>query len=104
PDQPVPAVDALDRFLRAVGLGSDEIPADPDERAARYRTVLDGRRMLVVLDNAASAEQVRPLLPGTPSCVVLVTSRDSLSGLVAQQDARRLELSLLPAGDAVSLL
>jgi tetratricopeptide (TPR) repeat protein len=66
--------------------------------------MLDGRRMLVLLDNAAGAEQVRPLLPGSPSCFVLVTSRDSLAGLVARDGARRLDLDLLPSDDAVTLL
>ncbi len=79
-------------------------PAGTDERSAFFRGVMDWRRTLVVLDNAASVEQVRPLLPGTPSCVVVVTSRDSLAGLVARHGARRLELDLLPEGDAVTLL
>src|SRR5258708_29711867 len=60
--------------------------------------------MLVVLDNAASVEQIRPLLPGTRSCSVVVTSRDSLPGLVALNGGRRLELGLLPHPDAVTLL
>lgn len=63
-----------------------------------------GRGMLVLLDNASAAEQVRPLLPGSPSCVVLVTSRDSLAGLVARDGARRLDLDLLPSVDALALL
>jgi DNA-binding SARP family transcriptional activator len=104
PGEPVPAADALARFLRALGVPGQDIPADSPERAARYRSLLDGRRALVVLDNAASVEQVRPLLPGTPSCVVVVTSRDSLAGLVARHGARRLGLGLLPLGGAVSLL
>jgi DNA-binding SARP family transcriptional activator len=104
PDEPMPAADALARLLRALGLPGQHIPADCQERAARYRSLLDGRRTLVVLDNAASVEQVRPLLPGAPSCVVVVTSRDSLAGLVARHGASRLELGLLPAGDAVRLL
>ena len=62
---PLPAADVLARFLRDLGLDGREIPVDDDERAARYRTVLAGRRMLVVLDNARDAAQVRPLLPGT---------------------------------------
>ena len=98
------AGDALTRFLQALGMTGAEIPADVDERAARYRTEMAGRRMLVVLDNAADAEQVRPLLPGAAGCVVLVTSRDSLAGLVALEGARRVEVSLLPAGDALTLL
>ncbi|MGH3886833.1 MAG: helix-turn-helix domain-containing protein [Pseudonocardiaceae bacterium] len=89
PDQPLSAADALARFLRALGLAGQGIPVGVEERAAAYRSLLDGRRMLVVLDNASSVEQVRPLLPGAPSCVVVVTSRDSLAGLVARHGARR---------------
>jgi DNA-binding SARP family transcriptional activator/Tfp pilus assembly protein PilF len=104
PDQLVPAADALAGFLRALGVPGPDIPPEPDERAARYRSLLAGRRMLVVLDNARSVEQARPLLPGTPACVTLVTSRDSLAGLVARDGAVRLDLDLLPTADAVSLL
>jgi DNA-binding SARP family transcriptional activator/Tfp pilus assembly protein PilF len=104
PGEPVTAADALARFLRALGVADQDIPADVSERAARYRSMLDGRRMLVLLDNAASTAQVSPLLPGSPSCFVLVTSRDSLAGLVARHGARRLDLGLLPAADAVALL
>ena len=104
PDQPLSASDALAGFLRALGVAGAEIPLEVDERAALYRSLLDGRRILVVLDNAASAEQVRPLLPGTPSALVVVTSRDSLVGLVARHGARRLNLDLLPLADAVALL
>ena len=104
PGPPVTAADALAGFLRALGVRSQDIPADDGERAARYRTLLAVRRMLVVLDNAGSAEQVRPLLPGTSECVTIVTSRDSLAGLVARDGAARLDLDLLPLGDAVKLL
>ncbi len=104
PDQPVPAADALAGFLTALGVPGPEIPVELADRAARYRTELAGRRLLVVLDNAATVEQVRPLLPGAPSCVVLVTSRDSLAGLVARHGAHRVDLDLLPAADAVTLL
>jgi len=104
PGAPVPPTDALAGFLRALGLAGEDIPAGEDERAAAYRSLLDGRRMLVVLDNAASVEQVRPLLPGSPSCLVVVTSRDSLAGLVARHGARRLALDMLPAADAIGLL
>ena len=104
PDQPVPAADALAGFLRALGVAGAEIPLQLDERSGRYRTALAGRRVLVVLDNAGSAEQVRPLLPGASGCLVVVTSRDSLAGLVALDGARRLDLGLLAAADAITLL
>jgi tetratricopeptide (TPR) repeat protein len=103
-DQPMTATDVLARFLTTLGVASQDIPLDVDERAARYRTKTAGRRILIVLDNAATVEQVRPLLPGTPSCAVLVTSRDSLAGLVALHGAHRLDLDLLPVADAVALL
>ena len=104
PGQPVPPGEALAGFLRALGMAGQQIPADDDERAAAYRSLLDGRRVLVLLDNAASVEQVRPLLPGCPSCFVLVTSRDSLAGLVARHGARRIDLDVLPQADALGLL
>jgi DNA-binding SARP family transcriptional activator len=104
PDQPMPAADALARFLRALGLSGQDIPPEEDERAARYRSLLSGKRMLVVLDNAGSPDQVRPLLPGTPDSTVIVTSRDALAGLVARDGATRLDLGLLPLEDAVGLL
>ncbi|MGH3938233.1 MAG: tetratricopeptide repeat protein [Pseudonocardiaceae bacterium] len=104
PDQPLSAADTLAGFLRALGVAGQDISQDVDERAAAYRSLLDGRRVLVVLDNASSVEQVRPLLPGSSSAVVLVTSRDSLVGLVARHGARRLNLGLLPPDDAVTLL
>ncbi|HEX8758499.1 MAG TPA: NB-ARC domain-containing protein, partial [Pseudonocardiaceae bacterium] len=104
PEQPLSAADALAGFLRALGLAGQHIPVEVEERAATYRSLLDGRRILIVLDNASSVEQVRPLLPGAPSCVVVVTSRDSLAGLVARHSARRLDLDLLPLEDAVALL
>jgi tetratricopeptide (TPR) repeat protein len=104
PDRPLTAGDALAGFLTALGMPWQNIPLDVDQRAAAYRSLLDGRRILVVLDNAATVEQVRPLLPGTPSCLVIVTSRDSLAGLVARHGARRLDLDLLPSDDALALL
>jgi DNA-binding SARP family transcriptional activator/tetratricopeptide (TPR) repeat protein len=102
--QPVPATDALAGFLRALGISGQDVPPGEDERAARYRSLLAGRRLLVLLDNASSADQVRPLLPGASSCVTVVTSRDSLAGLVATDGARRISLDLLPQRDAVGLL
>jgi predicted ATPase len=101
PGQPVPAADALAAFLRSLGVPGQDIPAEEDERAARYRSLLAGKKMLIVLDNAGSVEQVRPLLPGSSSCCMVVTSRDSLAGLVARHGAIRLELDLLPSTEAV---
>ena len=104
PDKPMAPGDALARLLRSLGVPSRDIPAEHDERAARYRSTLASKRILVILDNACSVEQVRPLLPGSPSCTVVVTSRDALCGLVAREGAIRLDLDLLPLGDAVGLL
>ncbi len=103
-EQPVAVADALAGFLTALGIRGPEIPPGVDERAGRYRSELTGRRMLVLLDNASSVEQVRPLLPGTGSCLVLITSRDSLPGMVAVHGAERVSLDLLPLADAVALL
>jgi tetratricopeptide (TPR) repeat protein len=104
PDHPAQPGDALAAFLRALGVGSDQLPVDVDERAALYRSMVAGRRILLVLDNGHSATQVRPLLPGTPSCLAIVTSRDSLAGLVARDGARRIDLELLPRAQALDLL
>ncbi len=104
PERPMPPGDALARFLTVLGVPGDAIPLDVDDRASRFRTELADRRMLVVLDNALSEEQVRPLLPGSPACAVVVTSRDSLAGLVALHGARRIGLGPLPPPDAVALL
>lgn len=104
PGRPVRPADALAGFLRAFGVEGSAIPSDLAERAAKYRTLLAGRRLLVVLDNASSVDQVRPLLPGGASCAVLLTSRDSLPGLVARDGAHRVELTLLPHDDALRLL
>jgi DNA-binding SARP family transcriptional activator/tetratricopeptide (TPR) repeat protein len=104
PAEPVPAEVALEGFLRALGVDPSPIPTTVDDRSAAYRSLLAGRRVLVLLDNARSAEQVRPLLPGTVGCLVLVTSRSSLAGLVARDGAHRLLLDRLPAGEAIELL
>jgi tetratricopeptide (TPR) repeat protein/transcriptional regulator with XRE-family HTH domain len=101
---PMSAGDALAGFLRALGVSGQDIPGGADERAAAYRSLLSGRRVLVVLDNARHAQQVRPLLPGSPTCVTLVTSRDALAGLAAGDGAVQLEVGLLPLPEAVSLL
>jgi DNA-binding SARP family transcriptional activator len=103
----VPPLDpsvALGRFLRALGVAPNEAPSDPEEAAALYRTLLDEKQALIFLDNAATAEQVRLLLPAAPQCLALVTSRDSLTGLVALNGARCLCLDVLEADEARALL
>jgi DNA-binding SARP family transcriptional activator/Tfp pilus assembly protein PilF len=104
PGPPMPPAEALARFLRALGVPGQDIPPELEERAAGYRSLLTGRRMLVLLDNAGEVEQVRPLLPGAPGCVTVVTSRDALAGLVARDGAARLEVDLLPLAEATRLL
>jgi DNA-binding SARP family transcriptional activator/tetratricopeptide (TPR) repeat protein/DNA-binding XRE family transcriptional regulator len=103
-DPPLRPIDGLRRMLTSCGITADAIPSDVDSAAALFRSVLATRRMLVVLDNAATADQVRPLLPGTSGCLVLVTSRDRLDGLVAMQGARRVGLDVLAPAEAVALL
>jgi DNA-binding SARP family transcriptional activator/Flp pilus assembly protein TadD len=98
------AAEALALFLGALGVPPDRMPVDVDEAAAMYRSLLAGRRVLVVLDHAAAAEQVRPLLPGSPGCQVVVTSRDRLDGLVARDGARVLRLDVLAEPEAYTLL
>ncbi|HYY17756.1 MAG TPA: tetratricopeptide repeat protein, partial [Streptosporangiaceae bacterium] len=80
--QPLAPPEVLARFLRDLGVGGGQIPAGQEERAAQFRTRLNGRRMLILLDNARDAAQVRPLLPGTATCAVIVTSRSRLPDLV----------------------
>lgn len=79
--EPIDAAAALDRLLRAVGVAAEQIPDSLDERSALYRTQLADKRILIVLDNASDESQVQPLLPGSPGCLVLVTSRRRLPGL-----------------------
>jgi DNA-binding SARP family transcriptional activator/Tfp pilus assembly protein PilF len=104
PGLPMTAADALARFLRDLGVAAAEVPADEEERSARYRSLLSGRQMLILLDNASEAGQVRPLLPASPGCAAIVTSRDTLAGLVARDGARRIDLDVLADADAVNLL
>jgi hypothetical protein len=92
---PVEAAEAIRGFLDALGVPSARIPADPGAQAGLYRSLLAGKRMLIVLDNARDPHQVRPLLPGSAGCLVLVTSRSQLSGLIAVDGARPLTVDLL---------
>ena len=96
--------EVLHGFLRALGVPPADVPVGLQAQAALYRTRLAGRRVLVVLDNARDAEQVRPLLPGSPGGAVLVTSRVQLTGLVAADGADLFNLSVLSDTDAAELL
>lgn len=98
---PLDPGEALDRFLRSLGVPAQDIPDNTEARAALYRSQLADRRVLVVLDNAQSEAQVRPLLPGADSCRTLITSRRQLSGL---EHVQPLTLDVLPLSDAIALL
>ncbi len=104
PSQPVDPTQALGRLLNGLGVPSDQVPVEQEAAAALYRSLLARGRLLLVLDNAREAAQVRPLLPGSPGCLVVVTSRDRLTGLVATDGARRLTLDVLVPAEAVALL
>ncbi|MEV5646083.1 BTAD domain-containing putative transcriptional regulator [Streptomyces flaveolus] len=96
--------EALERFLVALGVAPQAVPEGVDAQAALYRGVLADRRVLIVLDNAGDTEQVEPLLPASPGCFVVVTSRSRLSGLVARHGAHPLTLGGLSDGESLELL
>jgi DNA-binding SARP family transcriptional activator/tetratricopeptide (TPR) repeat protein len=98
--QPTRPGDVLARFLRDLGVEGDKVPAGDEERAAAYRTRLTGRRVLIVLDNARNTGQVRPLLPGSASCAVLVTTRSRAADLAG---TRFVDLDVLDDDEALSL-
>ncbi|HET9171474.1 MAG TPA: BTAD domain-containing putative transcriptional regulator [Actinospica sp.] len=98
---PLGPEDALDYLLRSLGVEPRAIPADPNERAALYRSRLAGTRTMILLDNAASTAQVQPLLPGTSGCLVLITSRNRMMGL---DDAHFFALDALLPAEAIALL
>jgi len=99
--QPVDPLVVLQRFLRALGVRDEAVPDDVDECAALFRSRSAGRRLLILLDAAADEAQVRPLLPGAPTCAVLVTSRSRLCGL---EGARLVDLDGFGAEESVELL
>ncbi|WP_211363411.1 ATP-binding protein [Saccharothrix saharensis] len=101
---PMTAHEALDAFVRAFDVAPERIPTRVDELAALYRSLLATRRVLVVLDNAVDVDQVGPLLPGSATCAVVITSRNRLAGLVAGTGARRVVLEGLSPVDSVALL
>jgi hypothetical protein len=101
---PLSPDEAILGFMDALGVSAEQVPASPAARIGRYRTSLAGRRMLIVLDNAETPGQVRPLLPGTSGCLVLVTSRSELTGLAAVDGAQVIKLGVLSQKEARDLL
>ena len=101
---PVPPVEVLGQFLIALGIPAERVPADLATAAALYRTLMTDRKTLVLLDNVSGPEQVRPLLPAGPGCLVVVTGRDTMAGLVATDGARQLTLDVLGRDEALALL
>jgi tetratricopeptide (TPR) repeat protein len=101
---PATAEVALDRFLRDLGVSPQSISADLDGRAALFRSLVADRRILIVLDNVADIGQVRPLIPGGPGPLVIITSRNQLSGLAIRDGAQRIRLDIFQESDAVALL
>lgn len=104
PGTPLRPIEVLVRFLVALGVPPAQITSDEDTAAAMYRSQLAGRRMLMLLDNANHPDQVRPLLPSSCGCLVLVTSRDQLAGLVAKDGASRLALDTFTPSETQQLL
>jgi DNA-binding SARP family transcriptional activator len=104
PDVPTHPGRVLAQLLSALGVAAERIPADVSAAAGLYRSVLDGQRVLIVLDNAANLEQVLPLLPGSAGVGVLVTSRDQLTGLAAAVGAPLLTLDVVTDAEAAELL
>jgi tetratricopeptide (TPR) repeat protein len=103
-ERPVQPAEALRGLLNAMGVPAERIPVGLDAQAGLYRSLLAGRHLLVLLDNARDEQQVRPLLPGSSGCLVLVTSRSQLPGLAATENAYLLDLDVLPDADARQML
>ncbi|MGH3887884.1 MAG: AfsR/SARP family transcriptional regulator [Pseudonocardiaceae bacterium] len=101
---PVRPAEALRGFLDTFEISPERIPTSVDAQASLYRSLLIDRRVLVVLDNARDVEQVRPLLPASSSCLVVITSRNQLAGLIAQHGAHPVTLDLLSPREARALL
>jgi DNA-binding SARP family transcriptional activator/tetratricopeptide (TPR) repeat protein len=103
-DHPMPPTVALRAFLHALDVDPDRMPSDPHARAALFRSVVAGRRLLIVLDNAADTVPVIPLLPGSPTCAVLITSRRHLTALVARHGSHQFPIGALTDAEAHRML
>lgn len=102
--EPVQPHEAIRGFLDAFGVDASHLPTSTEAQAGLYRTLLAGRQVLLVLDNARDTDHVRPLLPGSATCMVIVTSRNQLTGLIAAEGAYPLTLDLLTADESRELL
>lgn len=100
---PITPATAIRSFLDAFQVPAEKIPANLDDQAALYRTLVEDRRLAIVLDNARNADQVWPLLPGSPSCMVLITSRQQLGSLIARKQATHIILDFLTTTEARQL-
>jgi DNA-binding SARP family transcriptional activator/tetratricopeptide (TPR) repeat protein len=100
----MPPAEAVHVFLDALGVSANRIPSTVDARIGLYRSLLAGRRILVMLDNARDAEQVQPLLPGSAGCLTIVTSRSQLASLIATEGAHPVAVDLMSDADARDLL
>ncbi|MFJ3233515.1 AfsR/SARP family transcriptional regulator [Streptomyces sp. NPDC086787] len=101
---PTAPSDVLSRFLRRLGVPGEQIPADMEDRVSLYRSLLSGRRLLLLLDNVLSYAQIQPLLPATGGCTVVVTGREPLEQLTLRHGALRLQLDVLNQEEATDLL
>ncbi|MEV4565669.1 BTAD domain-containing putative transcriptional regulator [Nonomuraea sp. NPDC049419] len=101
---PMPPAEALPLLLQGLGQAAKDIPVELDAQVALYRSLLAGRRVLLVLDDVAEPDQVRPLLPGDPGCRVVITSRNRLGGLVALDGVERVTLGVLEQDEALRLI
>ncbi len=94
----------LARFLRDLGMRPDRVPDSLEDMSSVYRSVLAGRRVLILLDNARNADQVRPLLPGAPGCLALITSRDRLDSLAVREGVHRMPIPVMTTDEATAML
>lgn len=102
--QPLSATTALGRILRDLGVSPNQIPFELEDRVTLFRTLVAGRRVLIMLDNASSANQVRPLIPGAAGPLLVVTSRNRMSGLAVRDGVRHVQVDVLPERDAVTMV
>jgi hypothetical protein len=102
--EPASPYRVLSEFLQALGVPADRVPAEPSARIGLYRTLLADKKVLVLLDNAYDAQQVRPLLPGGPGCFAVITSRDQFGNMIAREAAQGITLDPLGVADARELL